>query len=145
MLEEPLAKTHETSDVNVRTTAWLALALVVSVVVIAFLVWKMEASLDPAGVPWPHQPASAEPQVQAALPALQTAPAEDLRVLHAAEDKVLQNYGWVDRKAEVIRIPLGRAKALILERGLPKTGTTMPLPGPQASPPQPALPQGGPP
>jgi len=48
-------------------------------------------------------------------PRLQTAPADDLRNLRAAEQTRLTTYGWVDRKAGVVRIPIERAKELVAE------------------------------
>ena len=35
------------------------------------------------------------------------------------EDELLGSYGWVDRNAGVVRIPIDQAKRLLLERGLP--------------------------
>lgn len=42
-----------------------------------------------------------------------------LAALHAREHEALTTYGWVDRNAGVVRIPVERAKELVLERGLP--------------------------
>lgn len=52
-------------------------------------------------------------------PRLQVAPLEDLATLHAWEERVLTTYAWVDRDAGVVRVPVDRAKDLVLERGLP--------------------------
>ena len=35
------------------------------------------------------------------------------------EDDVLESYGWVDKNAGVVRIPIDEAMKLTLERGLP--------------------------
>lgn len=59
-------------------------------------------------------------------PRLQTNPREDLRKLREAEDAVLDSYGWVDRNAGVVRIPIAEAMKLTLERGLP--ARAMPAP-----------------
>jgi len=42
-----------------------------------------------------------------------------LRAFRAAEDKTLGNYAWVDKAAGTVRLPIGRAKELVLERGFP--------------------------
>jgi len=55
-------------------------------------------------------------------PRLQVAPEADLAALRAREDAELNSYGWVDRKAGIIRIPIGRAMDLVVERGLPVRG-----------------------
>jgi hypothetical protein len=35
---------------------------------------------------------------------------------------MLTTYGWMDQNAGVVRLPIERAKELILERGLPVRG-----------------------
>jgi hypothetical protein len=37
------------------------------------------------------------------------------------EEQTLNSYGWVDQKAGVVRIPIGRAMQLIAQQGLPTT------------------------
>jgi len=43
----------------------------------------------------------------------------NLAIFRAHEDQMLTTYGWVDQNAGVVRLPIARAKALLLERGLP--------------------------
>jgi hypothetical protein len=55
---------------------------------------------------------------------------QQLRDLHRDEDAMLSNYGWVDRKAGVIRVPIDRALDLVAEKGVrfgkgPKTEIEM--------------------
>ncbi|MCL5742512.1 MAG: hypothetical protein M1541_01100 [Acidobacteria bacterium] len=52
-------------------------------------------------------------------PRLQFAEQADLRDERRTEDAILNSYGWVDRKAGVVRIPIDRAMDLLAERGLP--------------------------
>ena len=52
-------------------------------------------------------------------PRLQTNPREDLRLLREQEDAILKSYGWVDRPAGVVRIPIEEAMKLTVQRGLP--------------------------
>jgi hypothetical protein len=125
---------HETSDINSRGAAWFGLALALSVVVIALIIWKMERALDPTGPSAPYSPNISPPKFQSPSPVLQTSVTDDLQSFRAQEENALQSYDWVDRKAGVIRIPVERAKTLILQRGLPATATTMPLPGPPTPP-----------
>lgn len=49
-------------------------------------------------------------------PRLEIDPQAHLARLHAEEDEVLQTYGWVDKGNGVVRIPIDRAMALIVER-----------------------------
>ena len=52
-------------------------------------------------------------------PRLQTAPRQDLQDLRGREDAQLNAYGWIDRNAGVVRIPVEEAMRLTVERGLP--------------------------
>ncbi len=52
-------------------------------------------------------------------PRLQIDEAGDLAKYRAAEERQLTTYGWIDQQAGVVYIPIARAKALLLERGLP--------------------------
>lgn len=54
-----------------------------------------------------------------AEPRLEVAPTQQLLELHAREEQTLSTYGWVDRGAGVVRIPVQRAIDLLAERGLP--------------------------
>jgi hypothetical protein len=48
-------------------------------------------------------------------PQLQARPVDDLRTLRAWEDERLQGWGWVDRDADLARIPIERAMALVVQ------------------------------
>jgi hypothetical protein len=57
-------------------------------------------------------------------PRIQADPGLDLWRLRAHEDKVLGSYGWSDRQAGAVRIPIDRAMELLAQRGLPvRSGT----------------------
>ncbi len=47
-------------------------------------------------------------------------------VFRAQEHEVLTTYGWMDKNAGVVRIPIERAKDLLIERGLPVRGKDAP-------------------
>ncbi len=61
-------------------------------------------------------------------PRLQSAPAIDLATLRATEDRILTTYGWIDRNAGLVRIPVERAIALTAEHGIPDWGKQQPAP-----------------
>jgi hypothetical protein len=42
-----------------------------------------------------------------------------LQEYRADQTQVLTSYGWVDRNNQVVRVPIARAKDLLVERGLP--------------------------
>ena len=86
---------HERTDANVRAVTLLA---------------RRAAEHDR-----PQSPIAAVAPETPPEPRLQTAPAKDLAALRAEEDTVLGSYGWVDRGAGVVRIPIERAKKLVAE------------------------------
>jgi hypothetical protein len=87
-----------------------------------FLIWLLRTLA--AGTP--AEPSSAlstrifpqGPQLQASIihPAV---PEQDMVRLRAYHKNLLESYGWVDRKNEVVRVPVERAMRVFLERGAP--------------------------
>jgi hypothetical protein len=74
-------------------------------------------------------------------PRIQVDPPLDLWNLRAHEDATLGSYGWVDRQAGTVRVPISRAMALLAERGLPVRKGSEPVPtvpdtGPESGGPQ---------
>lgn len=65
-----------------------------------------------------------------------------LKQYRRREDAALSTYGWMDKAAGVARLPIDRAKALVLERGLParsdRPGGAQPLPALPAAQTRPA-------
>jgi len=119
--DEPAAR-HEESDVNVRGVLAFAAGLLVTAVVIQFMVWSLFVYFSgrEAARVVPEYPLAAGEQTRVPPePRLQTNPREDLRALRAREDAVLNSYGWVDKTAGVVRIPIDEAIKLTVRRGLP--------------------------
>ena len=52
-------------------------------------------------------------------PQLQISAPVDLQAFRAREEEQLKSYGWVNRTAGVVRIPISRAMELVLQEGLP--------------------------
>jgi hypothetical protein len=55
----------------------------------------------------------------------------NLTEFRAREANELNNYGWLDKNAGVVRLPIDRAKELLLERGLPVRGAETPAAAPK--------------
>jgi hypothetical protein len=113
---------HEGSDVNVRGILIFGLGLFVTAAAIHVLVWLLflyfagrEATRGATTYPLAADQQTRVPPE----PRLQTNPREDLRLLREQEDAILKSYGWVDRPAGVVRIPIEDAMKLTVRRGLP--------------------------
>jgi hypothetical protein len=63
-------------------------------------------------------------------PRLQANPDADLARMRAAEDSVLQAWGWVDRQAGVVRMPVEKAAELVVREGLPRFAPAAPAAAP---------------
>jgi hypothetical protein len=113
---------HEPSDVNPRAVGVFGAGLVVLAVLIHVVLAVLFAYFDDrarrAQPPRSPLAPTAAPQ-RLFEPRLQTAPTRELREKLAEEEKVLHSYGWVNREAGVVRIPIDRAIDLLAERGLP--------------------------
>jgi hypothetical protein len=76
--------------------------------------------------PFPHMPSATETTASMATP-YENTPATDLIEMRAAEDRVLKNYGWVDKQHGVVHIPIEQAKELMIARGTPASPPPPPV------------------
>jgi len=113
---------HERTDVNIRAILGFALGLMVAAVFIHFLVWILFdyfASREAVKTRPEYPLAVGIERRVPPEPRLQSNPRADLRSLREQETATLTSYGWVDRNAGTVRIPIDQAMKLTLERGLP--------------------------
>ena len=122
---------HEESDVNVRAIFGFGAGLFAVSLAVYLVVWlllayfdRREASTRPARLPLAVGHETRLPPE----PRLQVTPREDLRQLRARQQALLDSYQWVDKTAGIVRIPIGEAMRLTVQRGLP----TRAAPGVQA-------------
>jgi hypothetical protein len=113
---------HETSDVSLGGILGFAAGLLIAAVLIHLLIWLLflafsEREARRATLTFPL--AAGQAQRLPPEPRLQTNPRQEMRDLRAAEDAVLNSYGWVDKNAGIVRIPIGEAMKLTVQRGLP--------------------------
>jgi hypothetical protein len=110
---------HEVADPPIRpiVLAGFATALVVAVVFgLSIGVFRFFSERP---VEAPPNPMAAEAPQFPPPPRIQVAPSIEYQQLRAQEDQILSTYGWVDRKAGTVRIPIDRAIDLQLQRGFP--------------------------
>src|SRR5262249_36178400 len=65
-------------------------------------------------------------------PRLQRFPREDISNFRRGEEELLNSYGWVNKGAQTVHIPIDQAMKLTVQRGLPTRpeGPAMPTPMP---------------
>jgi hypothetical protein len=133
----PVDRPVEGDGVSYRSIVWFVVVLTATTVVCQILVWVLLRAfqyqsdtpvLSPLADAVTERPAT-EGRVYPDLtivgaktgpqPQLLVNEPANLEQFRAQEDLKLTTYGWVDRNAGVVRIPVERAKSLLLERGLP--------------------------
>jgi hypothetical protein len=129
MAHVPESATHgdnpgvqQNRDVNIRAILGFGLGLIVLGIAIHLMVWLLFQYFNgrEAVRGAPEYPlAIGLENRQPPEPRLQTNPRDDLRALRAHEDELLNNYGWVDKPAGIVRIPIEEAMKITAQRGLP--------------------------
>jgi len=113
---------HETSDVNIRGIFGFAAGLIIVAAAVHFIVWMLFlyfGAREARGMTQQFPLAASQTQRVPPEPRLQTDPRQDLLDLRSAEDAILDRYAWVDKNGGVVRIPIGEAMKLTVQRGLP--------------------------
>jgi hypothetical protein len=113
---------HETSDVNLRAILGFGAVLTLVAIVIHVLLWLLLVYFQNRALRADVRQFPLAVEQQNRLPAeprLQVNPRQDLIDLRAREEAVLGTYGWVDKGAGAVRIPIEEAMRLAVKRGLP--------------------------
>ena len=112
---------HETRDVTIRPIVLALLGGTAVALIFIGLMWVLldfsserQALQSPAANPLAATFARKEPPE----PRLQTHPLTDLAGLRQHENELLHGYGWADKNAGVVRIPIDKAKELIAKSGV---------------------------
>lgn len=110
---------YERRDLSVRAVGTFLAGMVLTVIlVLVLMAWLFDYfSASGARREAPPSPLSEVRQIPPE-PRLQVNAAADLKAMRAAEDAQLHSYGWMDRKAGTVHIPIERAMKLLAERGL---------------------------
>lgn len=107
---ESLEQGHEASDVNVRGILIFAVGLITAAVIIHLvLYWALSRwSREPLPVRVQVPPAVATP-LPAPGPGLEAAPRVETQITAGQQEEILTTYGWRDREAGTVRVPITRA------------------------------------
>ncbi len=111
-------------DVNIAGVLQFGFWLAVCAIAVHLAIWGFFRLLE-AQENRNENPVS--PMVAASLkrtppePRLEPNPRAPRVKMRAEEEAVLARYGWVDKRAGVVRIPIDRAMELLVERGLPSS------------------------
>jgi hypothetical protein len=113
-----MSEGYEKRDVSFRAIFWFVVHLVVLAIVAQAGLWLLMRSFERRAE---RTDATPQPMMRRGLlppePRLQISPSEDLRALRDAEQVTLTSYGWVNRDAGIVRLPVERAMELIATNG----------------------------
>ena len=98
-----------------------ATAAIISIALLSFIaMWAMFHGLEQAVIYMADDPPPmAAHQKPYRGPLIQTVPSAELTQVRTETNRTLTEYGWVDRDAGVVHLPIERAIDLMLERGFP--------------------------
>ena len=110
---------YEVEDAGVREIVYTGIGLAVGTILICLAVLGLFRAMSAMNNN--PQPTIEVPNLQAlpAGPRLQERPWEELQVLRQREDGMLGTYGWVNKDAGTVRIPVSGAMEALVNRGLP--------------------------
>ena len=120
-LFQPPGSGHEHSDANVwiivKFGLWLAISAIVISAGMGLLFGLFVKQSEETNPQFPL--AVGKEQRLPAGPRLQAFPANEFVDFRTHEEAILKNYGWVNKEAGVVRMPIADAMRLAVERGLP--------------------------
>jgi hypothetical protein len=124
---ESLALEHEVQEVNLRALLLFSVSLVAVVVVIALVLWSvLRAGTDRAfDVRVQIPPADVTPQTGPG-PGVEPFPERERETVAAPALERINTYGWVDREAGTVHIPIDEAKKRLIEQGAPAADSPVP-------------------
>lgn len=120
--QAPALHRHETRDANVRGLMWFGVGLL-ALIIFGYIVTEITFHYYVGSRrETPTTSLFTKGQTPPA-PLIQEHPGVELQGYLKEQRQILDNYGWVDRKAGVVRIPIQQAMTLLLQKGLPvRTG-----------------------
>lgn len=112
---------HEKRDLNARYVGVFFAGLFLLLIFSLLAMWGVfgffaeeQAESQP-----PPSPLAASRPKEPPGPRLQVNPPVELKEIRQGEEEQLDSYGWVQKEAGVVHIPIEQAKKLLLQRGLP--------------------------
>jgi hypothetical protein len=121
-LETPPGSTYEHTDAHVRPMVQFAIWLVISAVIVhvglAAMYWLLVRESTERVDTQRYPLAVNTPPRLPAEPRLQQFPRNELYDFRTRENQQLHSYGWVDKNAGTVHIPIDDAMRLMLERNI---------------------------
>jgi hypothetical protein len=109
---------HELKDLRAGPIALFGIGVVIAMA-LAVVVTTVLMQARAVGRRETPVPGLARERATLSQPRLQVGGVNELREMRAGEDAALKSYGWVDKDAGIVRIPVDRAMEILAAKGLP--------------------------
>lgn len=120
--ETPPAHGHERTDANTRYLMWFGIGLL-GLIIFGFVVTEIAFHYFVGHEKFAHPTALFTKTQMPPAPLIQETPGQELQEYEKEQNHILDSYGWVNRQAGIVRIPISQAMSLLLAQGLPvRTG-----------------------
>lgn len=121
-IEAPPIHGHESRDANTRSLMWFGVGLL-ALIVFGYVVTEVTFHVFVGQTKIERPTALFTKGQMPPAPLIQEHPGVELQGYLKEQRDILDSYGWVDRKAGTVRIPISQAMSLLLQKGLPvRTG-----------------------
>jgi hypothetical protein len=111
---------HETTDISIRGVVIFLAGLGVVLVISGLGLWWFFDQMESYARRGDQPPSPVAREEIPPPPRLQVSARADLKEFREAEEEHLQSYGWVDRKAEMVHIPIAEAIDRVGREGVPR-------------------------
>jgi hypothetical protein len=115
----PAAPGYETRDANTSGVFLFIALLATTIVLVLLFAWGLFRHYSVSINNSPPDSSFTGVREVPPAPMLQVTPREDLQRILADQRSKLETYGWEDRQAGTVRIPIERAMDLLIQKGLP--------------------------
>lgn len=112
---------HEVQDADIKEVIFTGIGLAVGTLIVCLVMWGLFNLLktQQAKQSTPLMNPMAPPAQFPPEPRLQVNAPEELQQFHEQEDKTLDTYGWVDKNAGLVRLPIDKAMDIMAQKGFP--------------------------
>lgn len=120
---EAIRRGYEVEDVNEWALLWIGIGVAITIAFSALIAWAWIDISAPGGNQWiPVSAGGHSERLGTRRPPSQSLPGAPLvspEAYSARKTAKLHGYGWMNKQAGIVHIPIGRAMALIAKHGLP--------------------------
>ena len=110
---------HQDTGFSASGVIWFSVGLIATLIFSGALMGGLMLLFENMYPVFPQVRSRALGFEEAPAPLLQTAPHEDLQQMTQKAGEVLNSFGWIDRQAGTVRVPIARAIEIMIRRGFP--------------------------